>query len=105
MVAILLILTIVLLFAALPILPYSASGRARYHVASVRERRARAGAKLPQFSSGETLHTTADAYISRLRALQNELQKALDRPAKSSPQRPKLREADRSRSSQQQRAA
>jgi hypothetical protein len=105
MVAILLILTIVLLFAALPILPYSASGRARYHVASVRERRARAGAKLPQFSGGETLHTTADAYTSQLRALQNELQNALDQPAKSSAKKPRLSDYDRSRNSREQRAA
>jgi hypothetical protein len=105
MVTILLILTIVLLFAALPILPYSASGRARYHVASVREKRVRAGAKLPQFSSGETLHITADAYISQLRALQNELQNALDQPAKSSAKKPRLSEDDRSRNSREQRAA
>ena len=105
MVAILLILTIVLLFAALPILPYSASGRARYHVASVRKKRARAGAQRTQFSSGEILHTRADAYISQLRALQNELQDALDQPAKSSAKKPRPCEDDRSRNSREQRAA
>jgi hypothetical protein len=75
MVAILIILFIILLFAALPIWPYSASGRARYHVVSVGERTTRT-AKLPQFSSGEALHTMAEDYSSHFRELQNELQKA-----------------------------
>jgi type II secretory pathway pseudopilin PulG len=105
MVAILLILFIILLFSALPTWPYSASGRARYRVASVGERTARAAAKLPQFSRGEALHTMADDYTSQLRELQNELQNALDQVAKSSPQKPKLREADRSKNSREQWAA
>ena len=104
MVAILLIVFIILLFAALPTWPYSASGRSRYHVVSVGERTARA-AKRPQFSSGEALHTTAEDYASRFRELQNELQNALDRPAKGSPQKPKLREADRSANRRERRAA
>jgi hypothetical protein len=55
MVAILLILFIILLFAALPTWPYSASGRARYHAAT--EGTTRAAAKLPRLSSGEAPHT------------------------------------------------
>jgi len=79
MVAILLILFIILLFAALPTLPYSASGRARYHVASVKERTAPAAAKLPQFSGGEALHNRVEDYASQFRELQNRLQDALIR--------------------------
>ena len=104
MVTILLIVFIIFLFAALPTWPYSASGRARYHVISVGERTARA-AKRPQFSSGEALHTTTEDCTSRFRELQNELQNALDRPAKGSPQKLKLRQADRSANSREQRAA
>ena len=105
MIAILLILFIILLFAALPTWPYSASGRARYHVVSVRERTSRAAAKLPQLSSGEALHTMAEDHTSQFRELQNELQNALDRTAKSSLEIPKLREADRSSDSREQQAA
>jgi hypothetical protein len=49
MVAILLILLIILLFAALPTWPYTASGRSRYHVAEG-ERTART-AELPQLNA------------------------------------------------------
>jgi hypothetical protein len=105
MVAILLILIIILLFAALPTLPYSASGRARYHVASVKERTAPAAAKLPQFSGGEALHNRVEDYASQFRELQNRLQDALDQTAKSSPKKPKLREADRSGNGQERQAA
>lgn len=104
MVAILLIVFMILLFAALPTWPYSASGRARYHVVLVAERTARA-AKLPQFSRGEALHAMGEDYTSRFRELQNELQKALDQEATNSRQKPKLREADRSTNSREQRAA
>jgi hypothetical protein len=106
MVAILLILFIILLFAALPTLPYSASGRARYHVASVKERTAPAAAKLPQFSGGEALHNRVEDYASQFRELQNRLQDALDQTTKrSSPKKPKLREADRSGNGQERQAA
>jgi Protein of unknown function (DUF3309) len=98
MVAILLILFIVLLFAALPTWPYSASGRARYHVVSVGERTVRP-AKRPQVLSRET-----PPYAAQFRKLQNELQKALDRAADASPKAPNVREADLSRS-RQKRAA
>jgi Protein of unknown function (DUF3309) len=100
MVAILLILFIVLLFAALPIWPYSASGRARYHV-SVGEGTTRP-AKLPQLSSGETQHAMPEDYSSHFRELQIQLQNALDREAKSSSE---LRQVDRSRISREQKAA
>jgi predicted secreted protein len=102
MVAILLILFIILLFAALPT---SASGRARYHAVSVGEGTVRAAAKLPQFSGGEALHTGAEDYASHFRELQNELQKALDQAPKSAPKKPKLREADRTSNNREQRAA
>jgi hypothetical protein len=106
MIAILLILFIILLFAALPTWPYSASGRARYHhVDSVRERTSSAAAKLPQLSSGEALHAMAEDHTSQFRELQNELQKALDRTARSSLEIPKLGEADRSSDSREQQAA
>ena len=103
MIAILLVLFIILLFAALPTWPYSASGRARYHVAT--EGTFRAAAKLPQLSSGEALHTTAGDHTSQFQELQNELQKALDRTATNSLERPKLGEADRSSDSREQQAA
>ena len=103
MIAILLILFIILLFAALPTWPYSASGRARYHVAT--ERTASAAAKLPRLSSGEALHTVAGDHTSQFQELQNELQKALDRTARSSLEIPKLGEADRSSDSREQQAA
>jgi hypothetical protein len=45
-------------------------------------------------SNGEALHSIAEDYPSRFLELQNELQKALDRSAKSSPLKPKLRKAD-----------
>jgi hypothetical protein len=100
MIAILLIIFIVLLFAALPTLPYSASGRARYHVVS------KAGdGKRPRFSSSEALHNPAEDYTSRFRALQLELQNALDRPTNTSPQRLRLREADRFAHDREQQAA
>lgn len=105
MVAILLILFIILLFAALPTWPYSASGRARYHVASGTEKTAPAAAKLPQFSSGEALHTGAEDYASQFRELKNRLQDALDQTAKRLPKRPNLREADRSSNSRERQAA
>ena len=105
MVAILLIVFIILLFAALPTWPYSASGRARYHVASGTEKTAPAAAKLPQFSSGEALHTGAEDYASQFRELKNRLQDALDQTAKRLPKRPKLREADRSSNSRERQAA
>ena len=105
MVAILLILFIILLFAALPTLPYSASGRARYHAVSVGERTVRAAAKLRQVSGGEALHTGAEDYASQFRELQNRLQDALDQTAKSSPKKPKLRETDRSSNGQERQAA
>jgi len=105
MVAILLILLIILLFAALPTWPYSASGRARYHAVSVGERTVRAAAKLRQVSGGEALHTGAEDYASQFRELQNRLQDALDRTAKSAPKKPKLREADRTSNNREQRAA
>jgi hypothetical protein len=105
MVAILLILFIILLFAALLTWPYSASGRTRYHVASVKGRTAPAAAKLPQFSSGEALNARAEDYASQFRELQNRLQDALDQTAKRSSQKPKLREADRSGNSRERQAA
>ena len=100
MVAILLIVFIILLFAALPTWPYSASGRARYHF-SVGQRTTRT-AKLPQFFSGEAPHAMAEDYSSHFRQLQNQLQSALDQAPKSSP---KLRAVDRSRNSREQQAA
>jgi hypothetical protein len=102
MIAILLIFFIVLLFAALPTWPYSASGRARYHVAP--EGTARAAAKLPQSSSGKALHTVAEDHASQFRDLQNELQRALDRTARSS-EIAKPREAACSGDSREQQAA
>ena len=104
MIAILLILFIILLFAALPTWPYSASGRARYHVVSARERISGA-AKPPQSSTGNALHTVAEDHASRFRELQNELQRALDRTAKGSLEIAKPREADRSNDSRAQQAA
>jgi type II secretory pathway pseudopilin PulG len=95
MVTILLILLIILLFAVLPTWPYIASGRARYHVVSARERTARGATKLPQLSSSEALQTKD--YALQFRELQNELQKALDQAAKGSPQRPELKGAERLR--------
>ena len=103
MVAILLILFIILLFAAPPTWPYSASGRARYHAAT--EGTTRAAAKLPRLSSGEAPHTMAEDHTSQFRELQNELQKALDRTARSSLEISRLREADRSSDSREQQAA
>ena len=103
MVAILLILFI-LLFSALPIWPYSASGRAQYHVVSVGKRTARS-TKLPRLSNGETLHMGAMDYASQFRKLQDELQKALDQAANTSPQKRKLGGADRSSNGQRLRAA
>jgi hypothetical protein len=97
MVAILLIVFVILLFAALPTWPYSASGRARYHVVRA--------VKRPRFSSGEAPHATAEDYASRFRALQNELQNALDRPANGSPQRLRLGEADRFANGRERQAA
>jgi hypothetical protein len=96
MVAILLIVFIILLFAALPTLPYSASGRARYHVARA--------AKRTRFSSGEAPHTTPQDYASRFRELQSELQNALDRQAKGW-RKVGLSEADRFAHDREQRAA
>ena len=104
MVAILLILFIVLLFSALPIWPYSASGRAQYHVVSVGDRTARS-TRLPRFSRGETLHTGAVDYTAQFRKLQDELQMALDRAAKTSSQKTKLAGADRSGDNRGLRAA
>jgi hypothetical protein len=104
MIAILLILFIILLFAALPTWPYSASGRARYHVVSARERISGA-AKPPQSSGGKALHTMTEDHASRLRELQNELQEALDRTAKGSLEIAKPSEADRSSDSREQQAA
>jgi hypothetical protein len=97
MVAILFIVFIILLFAALPTWPYSASGRARYHVARA--------AKRPRFSSGEAPYTTAEDYASRFRALQTELQKALDRQGNGSPKRLRLGEADRFANGRERQAA
>ena len=85
MVVILPILLIALLFAALPTWPYTTSGRSRHRVVSEGVRTARA-ATLPQFSSGDASH---------FRELQVELQKAFERAAKSSPQKPKFRDAER----------
>jgi hypothetical protein len=104
MVAILLIIFIIFLFAALPTLPYCASGRARYHVVSVGERAA-LNVKRPRLSSTEAQHTPSPDFASRFRELQNELQNALDRPAKSSPQRLLLKGDDRSANGQEPRAA
>jgi hypothetical protein len=103
MVAILLIVFIILLFAALPTLPYSASGRARYHVVSVGPRTA-LNAKRLRVSSGEAPHTTPQDYASRFRELQNELQNALDRQAKGW-RKVGLSEADRFAHDREQRAA
>lgn len=88
MVAILLILFIILLFSALPIWPYSASGRAQYHVVLVADRTARS-TKLPRFARGETLYTGAEDYTAQFRKLQDELQMALDRAVKTSSQKTK----------------
>ena len=104
MVAILLILFIILLFSALPIWPYSASGRAQYHVVSVGNRTARS-MKLPRFSRGQTLHTGAVDYSAQFRKLQDELQIALDRAVKTSPQKAKSGGADRSGDNRGLRAA
>jgi hypothetical protein len=104
MIAILLIVFIILLFAALPTWPYSASGRVRYYVVPVEKRTAR-DAKRPRFSRGEALHATSQDYASRFRELQNELQNALDRQAKGSPQRPPLRPSDRFSNGGEQQAA
>ena len=104
MVAILLILFIILLFSALPIWPYSASGRTQYHVVSVGDRTARS-TKLPRLSRGETLHKGPVDYTSQFRKLQDELQMALDRAAKTSSQKTKLGGADRYGDSRGLRAA
>jgi Protein of unknown function (DUF3309) len=101
---ILLITLLVLLFAALPTWPYSASGRARYHVVSVGERTVRP-AKRPQVLSRETPPTMVEDYAAQFRKLQNELQRALDRAADASPQAPNVREADRLSHSREKRAA
>ena len=100
MIAILLILFIILLFAALPTWPYSASGRTRYQVVS-----SRAAAKPPQLPRGEALHTMGEGYAAQLRDLQNDLQAALDRTAKSSLEIAGLRGTDRSNDSREQQAA
>lgn len=105
MIAILLILFIILLFAALPTWPYSAEGRARYHVASARQQTFSAAAKLPQFASGEAVHTLAKQHDSQLRDLQDDLPAALDRTSKSPLEMAKLREADPSSDAREQQAA
>ena len=104
MIAILLILFIILLFAAVPTWPYSASGRARYRVGSARNRTSRA-AKPPQLASRETMHTMRADHASQLRELQNDLQASLDRTAKGSLGIAKLRESDRSSDCREQQAA
>jgi hypothetical protein len=97
MIAILLIVFIIFLFAALPTLPYSASGRARYRVVRA--------AKRPRISSGKALHPIAEDYASRFRALQIELQNALDRPDNSPAQGGWLGAADRFANGRERRAA
>jgi hypothetical protein len=104
MAAILLIVFIIFLFAALPTLPYSASGRARYHVVSVGERTARV-AKRPRLSTGEAPHKASQDYASRFRELQSELQNALDRQAEGWPRKLELSKADRFTHDREQRAA
>ena len=94
MVAILLILFIILLFSALPIWPYSASGRTQSHVVSGGDRTARS-TKLPRLSRGEPPHKGPVDDNSQFRKLQDELQKALDQAAKTSSQKTKLGGADR----------
>jgi hypothetical protein len=103
MVAILLTLFIVLLFAALPMWPYSASGRARYHLASDGERIVRPE-KRPRVLIRETPHTAGD-YAAQFRKLQDELQRALDRVADASPRAPNMREAARPNEARERRAA
>lgn len=104
MIVILLALFIVLLFAALPTWPYSASGRARYHVVSDGERTVRPE-KSARVLSREAPRTAAENYADQFRKLQDELQRALDREADATPRAPNMREADRSSPGRERRAA